>query len=134
MIANYNFKTKWPSGKPTLFKEQILEGNKLHTIRAERKRPTKAGDTLQLFTGLRTAKAKKFLTIPCLKVRHISIDLVDNSIMLDNTMLTFEQIEQLVRNDGFETIGSFYTFFKAEYFPDQLLNDLRLIQWVETPY
>lgn len=60
------------------FKEQfvpfILSGAKTHTIRAVRRHPDKPGNTLYLYTGLRTKKAKLLMCVDCVKVERIEID------------------------------------------------------------
>ena len=61
----YNFKAQ--------FVPFIKAGSKKHTIRAARRYPAKPGETLHLYTGLRTKKAKLIKRVECVKVEQIKI-------------------------------------------------------------
>lgn len=58
----YNFKER--------FITHILDGSKTHTIRPERSRPDKPGDTLHLYTGLRHKGAQLLMRVPCVEGRR----------------------------------------------------------------
>jgi hypothetical protein len=65
-MALYNFQKR--------FIPMILNGKKRHTIRAKRKRPTKPGEVLHLYTGLRQKGAQLLMRVPCTRVEEIVID------------------------------------------------------------
>lgn len=134
-----NFKTKWPNGSPTNFREMILEGRKPHTIRPVRQHPIKPGQMLYLNTGMRTSHCERIMAIPCLKVRPISIYFDENymhppMVCLNGMPLSNEQIVKLVANDGMESKEQFFEFFHYLYDQWQVEFNLRLIQWAETEY
>jgi len=56
------------------FADKILSGEKQQTIRKERKRPIRVGDTLHLYTGLRTKSAKKLKEVKCVEIKEVEID------------------------------------------------------------
>jgi hypothetical protein len=58
------------SFKP-VFVPKILAGEKLSTIRSTRR--CNVGDTMQLYTGLRTKKCKKIMDVVCIGVAPIRI-------------------------------------------------------------
>ena len=62
------------------FSGKVRNGRKHHTIRAFRKFPIKPGDTLYLYTGLRTKYAKRLRIVTCsaihlIKIRKSSIEI-----------------------------------------------------------
>lgn len=98
----------------------ILDGRKTHTIRATRVHPDKAGNTLHLYTGLRTKKAKLLMRSECLKVEEIVIDrfgLVPDRgrpvIRIDGVDLDRSEMEGLARRDGFYNIDRMMEFWKG---------------------
>ena len=95
----------------------ILSGAKTHTIRAIRKYPSKPGDTLYLYTGLRTKKAKLIRCVDCVKVEEISI--IDalrpmgvvRVVTVDGEELDHTEREQLARRDGFSSFHEMMKFW-----------------------
>ena len=62
----YNFKAR--------FVPLIESGAKTHTIRELRKHPSKPGDLLYLYEGLRTRRARRILPpVLCVKVEEIKV-------------------------------------------------------------
>lgn len=56
------------------FAAAVSDGSKRQTIRAKRKNPIRTGDTLHLFTGLRTKQARRLLpTQVCREAQIIRI-------------------------------------------------------------
>jgi hypothetical protein len=116
VIRLYNFKPR--------FVEFILSGAKTHTIRDIRKYPAKPGDTLHLYTGLRTKKTKLLLRVRCVKVEEIKIVEtvrmgIDNGVInrkcaavaIDDQWLSLDEQEALARRDGFSDFYEFVTFW-----------------------
>lgn len=118
----YNFKEK--------FAPMVRCGEKCSTIRKRRKHPTLRGDTLQLYTGLRTLHCKKLLDVTCTSVTHISI-LPDFELVVLNgkDSLGTREIEALARQDGFCSPDDFFTFFSSLYSPDELATQMEIIKW-----
>ncbi|HEY8136236.1 MAG TPA: ASCH domain-containing protein [Methylocystis sp.] len=57
------------------FAEPILSGQKLHTIRADRKRHARPGEALQLYTGMRTRHCRLIARETCAAVLDVALDL-----------------------------------------------------------
>lgn len=117
-MPQYNFKSQ--------FAGAVERGEKRQTIRPRRKRFTKPGDTLYLFTGLRTRQARRLRTETCIDVQSIRIyDL--NRVAVDGNFLSQKEVEQLALADGFETAAEFFAFFERQY--GLPADGLVLIKW-----
>jgi hypothetical protein len=97
-----------------------LSGAKRQTVRAF-KRPVKQGETLHLYTGLRTRLAKKIMTAVCLSVSSVRISRpgaigldirVDGVPFLENETLDFARAEGF---DGADPVAAMRGFFEAAY-------------------
>lgn len=110
------------------FKEPILQLTKVFTMRGKRKNDPKIGETLYMYTGLRTANCE--LTSnqeKLISVQKVLIDMwVDTFVMkelciyVDNRKLTTDEVEQFVKYDGFIDKKDF-----AEYWIDGCKKDLK---------
>jgi hypothetical protein len=115
----YNFKKQ--------FVEKILDGRKPHTIRRRRKHPTKVGDVLYLYTGLRTKNAVKFAEVRCCKILPIRV-LRGAGVFLDGRELSIVETDIFARKDGFSDGWDFFDFF--DQYPFEVLNSqLEVIYW-----
>ncbi len=96
----YNFKPQ--------FVPFILDGSKSHTIRGPRVRPDEVGNTMYLYTGLRTKRARLLLKAPCIRVERIRIvgpSLHEGlQIFVDDELLTRDEAEALAHRDGFRDV------------------------------
>ena len=92
----YNFQKR--------FAPFVLDGSKRHTIRAKRKHPTKVGDAVHLYTGLRTKQAKLLLRSICIRVEEIRIS-EDRHVFVDFEMLSADEKNALAYCDGFRSHG-----------------------------
>lgn len=112
------------------FVGRILSLEKPHTIRPERKHPTKKGDTLYLFTGQRTTQCRLIAESPCINIERIGIYLHNPQpyVMINDYGLSVEALDRLIRRDGFEHREDFFEFFMC-YPRDVRENNLRLIWW-----
>ena len=90
----------------------ILAGTKTHTIRARRANPDKPGNTLYLYTGLRTKKAKLLMRVPCVKVEEITIGL-DGVVYIDQVKLAADERDQLAKRDGFDDFPHMFDFWRG---------------------
>lgn len=118
----YNFKPR--------FKEAIQSGEKRQTIRPRRKRPTKAGDSLYLYTGQRTAECELIAFARCISVETMGI-YNDGEVWIDHRLLTPSELEEFARADGFESAAAFFEFFRKTYGLDDYnpLAEMELIKW-----
>lgn len=99
------------------FADKVENGEKLCTIRKERKRPIKQYDYLYFFTGQRTCQCRAVGGGICTKVQEIVINRSKKQVFVDKVKLTTEQLEILAKNDGFNNIDSFYDFFTSQTEP-----------------
>jgi len=88
------------SFKP-IFVPKILAGEKLSTIRSTKR--CEVGDTMQLYTGLRTKKCRKLMDALCIGVAPIMIREPDIWAIIG-------KIEE-----GFKNAQDFLEFFRHEY-------------------
>lgn len=105
MVA-YNFKQQ--------FVLLVETGKKQQTIRSPRKRHTKPGEAMQLYTGMRTKACRKLVTPDplCLSVEPLLMhDAL--GIKLNDHWLTKEALTRLALADGFADWDECLRFFNA---------------------
>jgi hypothetical protein len=127
------FKKTFPWGEPTFFKEKIWssfettnypqEKPKLHSIRAgERWQP---GMFMHLAYGVRTKKYECFQLATVKTVQRIIISArdkrvlvatrgIDKSYFIDFLKLNEDMIEDLAKNDGFDSVTDFWKWFDQD--------------------
>lgn len=113
------------------FKKQFVRdvlwpgrGGKRQTIRALRKRPFRVGDSLQLYTGLRTKNCQKLGDAVCTDLHGVTIGAM--TVIVGGLYLNDYQIDQLACADGFDSAEDFFAFFKT---PKGTPFIGQLIQW-----
>ena len=103
---------------------------KRQTIRATRKNPIKEGDTLYLYTGMRTKNCEKLGEAICKEVEKIKIWKTQQNIFfviwIDDELLSTTDKEILAKNDGFESWEELVNFFKTTH---GLPFNGQLIKW-----
>jgi hypothetical protein len=117
----YNFKAR--------FVPLIESGAKTHTIRELRKYPSKPGEPLYLYEGLRTKRARRILpVVPCTAVEDIQIyrvyrltiapgsyaAIVEFSVKIGKQDLAGDEIEAFARRDGFRDFEEMMDFWRAQ--------------------
>lgn len=114
----YNFQSR--------FVPSIRCGEKLSTIRRPRldgKLP-KVGDTLHLFTGMRTKSCLFIQDVRCAAVSRVVIDA--NGIRVNGQPLTSLFADDLARRDGFKDFSQMLTWFLENH---ELPFTGNLIEW-----
>lgn len=110
------------------FVEAILDGSKRQTIRRRRRRrETRSGDVLRLYTGMRTKECRLLRTVDCTSVVPIQI-IGSKIIRLDGRILNDVERGLFIKRDGFRDADDFWDFFNR-YSLDVLLKELELIYW-----
>lgn len=134
------------------FKNRILGGTKIHTIRADKTDRWKVGNTIHFCTGLRTKEYNCFKMGVCASVQKIEIvykivyeastPFVSRVYVKIDQKLIFErrfykvggfkevgrqQMEKLAVKDGFKTISDFFKWFDSDF-------EGKLIHWTEFKY
>ena len=113
------------------FAGSVRNGRKRQTIRKPRKYPTKPGDTLYLYTALRTKWAKKLREVTCKSVHRIYIFFnkpyihispcwnpnPDGKIVLVKGAIISDmyKLNEFARADGFKNWEDMKAFWIAEY-------------------
>lgn len=95
------------------FVEAIISGEKRQTIRPVRKNPIRAGDTLYIYTGMRTKNCRKVSTVRCVSVD--SIEIHPGLIRLNGAMVFPHKLDEFIKADGFDRRYKFFEFFKLQY-------------------
>lgn len=126
------FKTQF-AGKPTLFVEKIKVKEKIHTIRKDPNNRWRVGMSIQFATGVRTKHYRQFKVGDCKGLQSISIrpmpcDIFGQSrVIVDGNDLSYQQIEQLAKNDGFDSLNDFWDWFNKDF-------DGWIIHWSDFKY
>lgn len=109
----YNFKQQ--------FADAVRSGRKRQTIRARGKRQApQPGQVAHLYTGLRTRDVCPLGTHPIVSVTQISISVRSRIVQTPNQYgntwieLDSQEVEQLARDDGFDSADTFFAFFGAD--------------------
>jgi hypothetical protein len=110
------------------FVKLIEEGAKVHTIRRMRKNPTKPGQLLWLYTGMRTKKCRLIMDAVCTSVVPVKIYPKLGRVVLNGRMLSLDETLRLAVRDGFSNHMEFFEFFKL-YPPEVLEFELEMIYW-----
>lgn len=114
----YNFKSQ--------FAEVVASGTKSCTIRPKRKHPTKPGDQLKLYSGMRTKQCRLLREATCTSVQSVRISA--NGIELDGVKMAASDELALAQADGFTSVAEMLSFFSTVY--DGLpIENMELIRW-----
>jgi len=124
------FKMKFPWKEPTGFKEKILQGIKIHTIRADTADRWKADRSIQMcYRGKNYSVLDEFNKgIPhlqkCTGVQEIEIKTVGNNkiITVDGRQLGLVEHLLMAKYDGFEDVHEFYKWFSMVEFRGKLIH------------
>jgi len=100
------------------FKNKIIQGIKIHTIRRYRKRPIKLGDILFHYENWRSPKVEMFHANECLYLADIEIKIgicfkgeFYKIIVNNKEIKTLQKLSELAINDGFDNFQEFRDFF-----------------------
>ena len=94
------------------FADAIKDGSKCQTIRKRRKYPIKKGDTLYLYTGLRTKNAEKLKEIKCSDVLKVKMDW--KKVALPAIVINYlEYLDEFAIADGFEDWTEMINWFES---------------------
>ncbi len=116
------------------FRLPILTGQKIHTIRADKNDRWKTGRLIHAATGVRTKNYKEFCLMKCISTQEIKIEYdyimalgARVAIWIDGRPLPPGQIDQLARNDGFQSTIDFFDWFDKDF-------EGKIIHWTEFKY
>ena len=114
----YNFSAR--------FAADVESGRKRQTIRRRRKRPTKTGDKLHLFIGMRTRSCRTLGKAVCAGALPLLID--EGRVILNGDELrTLDALTWFAAKDGFQTWADCESWFREHY--GLPFDDGELIWW-----
>lgn len=107
-------------------------GLKAQTIRADRKRHARPGETLQLYFGMRTKHCRLIGTAICFSIQPIVIDLREAMIsgQSGNSLTTIAELDAFARRDGFDDWMAMRLFW-SNHHPKILAFTGMLIRWTD---
>ena len=99
------------------FAPDVEAGRKLQTIRQHRKdgKRIQPGDTLKLYTGLRTRGARLLRISQAEQVSSVRILVNDRQLIIDGRQLDIAEKSAFARADGFSTFAEMASFFHEQY-------------------
>lgn len=111
------------------FAPAVKSGKKRQTIRAARSdgRNPRVNQMLYLYTGMRTKGCRKLGEGVCRQSLPVYMNEHDNGMIdlyINGDAMDFDQVEQLAKDDGFDNVDDFYSFFR-----DRLPFRGYLIRW-----
>ena len=119
-----NFKTQI-NGVPTNFKEKILSGQKIHTIRKKGRWKEKYIIHFSNFARSKNYDNFKIDVVMCIqdvKIINRGLNVYVNGLRLNN-----EQLIEFAKNDGFDSLEDFQKWFKDG-------GEFDLIHWTDKRY
>ena len=109
------------------FAPLVESGKKRQTIRATRKYPIKVGDTLYLYTGMRTKQCRKLGEAVCKEIAGVVITEEYISVFpVPCCPKDTASISEIARADGFKSSGELVLWFKKTH---GLPFEGQLIRW-----
>lgn len=111
------------------FVDPILSGVKCQTIRADRRRHTRPGEEVQIYTGMRTKHCRLIGRATCLWVHRIVIDLTQGMINIDDGhTISNPDPERFAVLDGFSSWEEMREFWRCTHGPFAGFQGV-LIRW-----
>ena len=113
------------------FKDKILNGSKIHTIRLDPNDRWKVGNKIHFATGVRTKRYNQFKSGFCLSIDSVRIYPISENVKFDNRYLTGDRLEKFAVNDGFDNSTQLFEFFLENY-PSNYT--FKVIHWTNVSY
>lgn len=97
---------------------------KRQTIRAPRKdgKVAKVGDTLYLYTGLRTKKCRKLGEAKCMGSWKVSIS--RDGVLIDNNLFVDHEADEFARDDGFKDFAELRAWIDKTHGPEVFVGQV----------
>ncbi|RZL38719.1 MAG: ASCH domain-containing protein, partial [Rubrivivax sp.] len=99
------------------FAPAVEDGSKLQTIRQHRKdgKRVQPGDTLKLYTGLRTRGARLLRASQAVSVMGLQLQVPAGQLIVDGRLLDMTEKTAFARADGFASFSAMVDFFRDQY-------------------
>lgn len=120
------------------FKQPILDGIKIHTIREDKPNRWKEGMPIHMATGVRTKKYDCFMTKKCTGVQPIEIyaptEYIHNRIVkINGRKLAETEVKQFLLHDGFDSLLDFWLWLDHRMNIGTFYSG-KIIHWTEFRY
>jgi len=111
------------------FKDLILSGSKIHTVRGDKHDRWQPGKIIHFVIGARTKNYNQFKIGKCISTQFISIEKKEfgQEIGIDGQYLFPSEMMTLAKNDGFDSIERFLDFFPGDF-------SGKIIHWTDFKY
>ena len=102
------------------FKGQIINGQKIHTIREDKNNRWVPGMVIHFATGVRTKDYQQFWYGHCQGIQRISITNaridheLTHTVYVNDRLLSVAEVGELAKNDGFDNIDEFLEWFMKD--------------------
>ena len=121
------------------FKQLILDGTKIHSIRVDQHKRWKPGMKIHFATGVRTKNYEQFKEGLCVSVQELRIEWDPSTPMLHNIFIDGKRqgpsvIYDLAVNDGFINPWYMVGFFIPASTDRSIIKPLRIIHWTYFRY
>jgi hypothetical protein len=119
------------------FVEPIQKGTKIHTFRELPKRMPKPGETLHMYTGLRTKHCElicKDYKLKSLQKLLILFESYDPTVFVDGKRLTWHVRQDMYVNDGFADYVDFNAFWNWNQKDERKSFEGVIIHWTDLRY
>lgn len=125
------------------FAQPILDGTKIFTVREKRKVEPKVGETLHMYSGLRTkyteviSKEHKLTGIQTVNILISKTMGLKVAVFIDGIQLSKTQLLVFIQSDGFKNIDDFAAFWlkgvkkSKEGFQTVIKNHLVMYHWTD---
>jgi transcription elongation factor len=99
------------------FAPAVEDGSKRQTIRQHRKdgKRVQPGDTLKLYTGLRTRGARLLRASQAEHVCSVRLEVGSRLLVIDGRLLDVMEKANFARADGFPSFAAMVDFFRDQY-------------------
>lgn len=103
------------------FVTPILAGRKRQTVRqVGKRRHATDGETIQIYTGMRTKSCRLLGLAVCASVMPIAFDSAEQRITIRDTIYEMRaDLETFAESDGFASVEEMFAFFAANGNPPQ---------------
>lgn len=119
------------------FKEKIINGSKLHTIRTDANDRWYKGAKIHMATGVRTKNYQCFKEAICTGVNDVCMYYTSHHLRITingRVLVTNEQKQTLALNDGFESVEEFEQWFLPIVKANKCIYHCKLIHWTDFRY
>jgi len=128
MILSFKHILHYSGSKIRLnFRDRILSGVKVHTIRKDTKNRWKKGQIIDFAINVRTPNYHCFKKDVCDGVQKITI--AKQGVWVDGRRLMKTEVTALAIRDGFDSVSEFYKWFEK-----QLPFRGKIIHWTHLRY